>query len=193
MAEEALRTLRKRSPSWHRQPDSPRSPRHRLAGRRPCRYSTIKPRKELNPAIAPSSGLSHHKRKRLSVGGDYIDDGDPPLPYQSSTPSTRTFQDRNAGRHFSKSAIPPKNQEYCRKPRRKTRQDRYELKEPIRLRKQPIVKEKGRKPDCKNQHRRNLKTPTRDEFEGPSVLQDRITVGNSKFFYITYLLNRDFS
>src|SRR5436190_19320072 len=177
MVEEKLRTLERKSQSGPYQLDRSLSPSRRLAHQRPCAPSTTKPREEPNSANAPSSSQAHYTWRRLPVGEVHIHGSDTSLPNQSSTASRCTFLHRNAKRRFSKSAIPQMKQEYGRTPRRKTRQDRYEFKDLGRLRKQPLVKERGRKVACENQPRRKLRPPIEDGFKCPNVLQDRITVG----------------
>lgn len=86
-------------------------------------------------------------------------------------------------RFDNNTADPYSTKTYGRKPRRKTRPDRYELKDSIRSKSRRTVDEEGKGQDKTRKRRKTsaLAKPE-DNFKAPNVLQERLTVCSTRNF-----------
>lgn len=86
-----------------------------------------------------------------------------------------------ARRMVSTSDTPNRTKEYGRKPRRKTRLDRYDPKDAGKHPRKSTKDGKKKKPNPKKGHRRLSRAVIGEEFKAPNIKQDRLTVRISHF------------
>lgn len=149
------------------------------------------PQVHLNTHKEDSSFWSQRRRStrrdngRLQVAGqstpNYLS-GESPSSLLPLRPRQGIDNGRNEG--FDENTIDPYSAKtYGRKPRRKTRPNRYELKDPIRPKSRRAVDGecKGQDEPRRKRRKSGLAKP-QDNFNAPNVLQERLTVCRTKVF-----------